>query len=169
LSTAVPSAASEAPITSGLQSSTFSSIFDAGNHGNSDLTFDFDFTTDGTGNQNLDFGGSNGDLDLSSFGGQVNSNQGNIDSMLQDLDGYGNASSSDFNIADLSHNTNNQTGDQGGSSTADDFGMSGGDLDMGMGMGANESNFDEMVNSMEFGDGDDGGQFNDAFFSFSDE
>lgn len=167
LSLAVSSAASEAPLTSGLQSSTLGSMFDSGNHGDSNLNFDFDFTTDGPGSQSLDFGGNNGDLDLSSFGGQANSNQENIDTMLPDLDGYGNSGSSDINILDLSNSTSNQNGDQGGDSNADDLGMSG-DLDITMGMEADESNFDQMVSAMEFSDtADEGGQF-DTYFAFND-
>jgi hypothetical protein len=169
LSVTIPSAASEAPITSGLQTATLGSMFDTGNHGDSDLNFNFDFTTDTSGNRSLDFGGGNGDLDLSSFGGETNNNQDNIGSILQDFDGYGNGDNSDFMLG-LSNNANdpsNQNGDQGGNSAADDFGMSGGDLDMEMGMGANESNFDEMADDMDYGDAnDDGGQF-DMFFNYS--
>jgi hypothetical protein len=160
LSVTVPSAAEEAPITSGLQSSTFESMFD---NGDSDL-FGFEFTTDTNGDQSHDFDGGNGDLDLSSFGDEAN-NQDNMEPMLQDFGGYGNGSNSDLmlNISNNTDDPNNQNGDQGDNSAADDFGS---DLDIVMGMGANESNFSDMVGDIDYSNAtDDISQF-DSYLTF---
>jgi hypothetical protein len=175
VSDAVPSAASEAPVTAGLQDATFDSLFD-GDNGESDLNFDdFNFSGDGTGNQNDDFGGSGGGFDLSSFGNQTNNDSGDPNSILQGLESFGDGSGAEFNLLDMS---NTATDNQGaGDNAGDDYGMSGGDLDMALGMGANESTFDDLLEGMDFGDGDDGtggdmmehGEFDDEFFGLNND
>lgn len=174
ISDAVPSAASEAPVTAGLQSTTLDSLYDANNNGESDLNFDdFNFSGDGTGNGNDDFGGNGGEFDLSSFGNQTNNDSGDPNSILQGLESFGDGTGADFNLLEMS---NNATDNQGtGDSAGDDFGMSGGDLDMALGMGANESTFDDLLEGMDFGDGDDGtggdmmehGEFDEEFFGLN--
>jgi hypothetical protein len=173
ISDAVPSAASEAPVTAGLQSTTVDSLFD-GNNGESDFNFDdYNFSGDGTGNQNDDFGGNGGDFDLSSFGNQTNNDSGDPNSILQGLESFGDGSGADFNLLDIS---NNATDNQGVSDNAgDEYGMSGGDLDMALGMGANESTFDDLLEGIDFGDDDDGtggdmmehGEFDEEFFGIN--
>jgi hypothetical protein len=172
-SDAVPSAASEAPVTAGLQNTTFDSMFDADNNGESDLFDDFNFSGDGTGNQNDEFGGNAGGFDLSSFGNQTNNDSGDPNSILQGLESFGDGSGGDFNLLDMSNNATDNHG--AGDNAGDDFGMSGGDLDMALGMGANESTFDDLLDGIDFGDGDDGtggdmmehGEFDDAFFGLN--
>lgn len=173
VSDAVPSAASEVPVTTGPQDTAFDSLFD-GDNGESDLNFDdFNFSGDGTGNQNDDFGGNGGDFDLSSFGNQTNNDSGDPSSILQGLESFGDGSGAEFNLLDMSNNaTDNQ---EAGDNAGDDYGMSGGDLDMALGMGANESTFDDLLEGMDFGDGDDGtggdmmehGVFDDEFFGLN--
>jgi len=170
ISDAAPSAASEAPVTGGLQSATFDELFDVSN-GESDLNFDdFNFSGDGSGNQNNDFGGNGGGFDLSSFGNQTNNDSGDPNSILQGLENFNDRNGGDFNLLDMS---NNATDNQGaGDNAGDDFGMSGGDLDMALGM---ESTFDDLLEGMDFGDGDDGtggdmmehGDFDDSFFGLN--
>jgi hypothetical protein len=175
ISDTVPSAASEAPVTADLQDATFDSMFDAGNNDDSDLNFDdFGFSGDGTGNQNDDFGGNSGDFDLSSFGNQANQDTGDPNSLLQGLDTFADGSGGEFNMLEMSNTGSNNNGV--GETGADDFGMSGGDLDMALGMGANESTFDDLLDGMDFGDADDDGtggdmmehgEFDDAYFGLN--
>jgi hypothetical protein len=177
ISDAAPSAASEAPVTGGLQNTTLDELFDS-NNGESDLNFeDFNFSGDGSGsgNRNDDFGGNGGEFDLSSFGNQANNDNGDPNSMLQGLDTFGDGSGGDFNLLDMS---NNATDNQGADDNAGgEFGMSGGDFDMALGMGANESTFDDLLEGMDFGDGDDGtggdvmehGDFDDVFFGLNND
>ena len=173
ISDAVPSAASEAPVAAGLQSTTVDSLFD-GNNGESDFNFDdYNFPGDGTDNQNDDFGGNGGDFDLSSFGNQTNHGSGDPNSILQGLESFGDGSGADFNMLDMSNNTTDNQG--AGDNAGDDYGMSGGDLDIALGMGANESTFDDLLEGMDFGDADDGtggdmmehGDFDDEFFGLN--
>ncbi|KAI9743849.1 MAG: hypothetical protein M1818_002583 [Claussenomyces sp. TS43310] len=166
-------AATEAPTTADLQNMDIDAFFDTGSTQNADLIFDdLEFTTDDKGHQNLDFGNTTADLDLSSFGDQVNSNNDDITAMLQGLDNYGSTSGNDLNMMDLS---NTGTNDQNIANNLiqDDFGMSGGDLDMALGVGNNQSTFDDLLDGMDFPDGtDDGtggnimehGEFDEAFF-----
>jgi hypothetical protein len=168
-----PSGDMEAPVSGGLQDTSFDPLFDTGNNGDSELNFDdFDFTGDNANGQNEDFGGNAGEFDLSSFGNQAKTNDGDPGAMLQGLDNFGNGGDgNDFSMLDLSNaTTNNQSTDQ---TAGDDFGMSGGDLEFALNMGANDSSFDDLLNGMDFGDGDnttagemmDHGEFSDAFFS----
>jgi hypothetical protein len=170
ISDAAPSAASEAPATGGLQSATFDELFDV-NNGESHLNFDdFNFSGDGSGNQNNDFGGNGGEFDLSSFGNQTNNGSGDPNSIIQGLENFGDGNGEEFNLLNMS---NNATDNQGaGDNAGDDIGMSGGDLDMALGM---ESTFDDLLEGMDFGDGDDGtggdmiehGDFDDEFFGLN--
>lgn len=172
---AAPSAASEAPVTGGLQGATFDELFD-GNNGESDLNFDdFNFSGDGSGNQTGDFGGNGGEFDLSSFGNQANDDNDDPNSLIQGLESFGDESGVDFNLLDMSHNS---TDDHGATSNVgDDFGMSGGEFDMALGTGANESTFDDLLEGMDFNDGDDAtggdmiehGDFDDEFFGLNND
>jgi hypothetical protein len=169
-----PSATSEALVAADLEDSAFDSMFDAGNNDDTDLNFDdFGFSGDATDNQN-DFSGNNGEFDLSSFGNHTNNDNGDPNSLLQGLERFGDGSGGDFNLLDMSNTGANNNGI--GENAADDFGMSGGDLDMALGMGANESNFDDLLDGIDFGDGDDDGgggdmmehgEFDDAFFGLN--
>ncbi len=173
VSDAAPSAASEAPVTGGLQSETFDELFD-GNNGESHLNFDdFNFSGEGSGNQNDEFSGNGGEFDLSSFGNHTNNDSGDPNSILPGLESFGNGSGGDFNMLDVSNNATDHQG--AGDNAGDDFGMSGGDLDTALGIGANESTFDDLLEGIDFGDADDGtgdsmmqhGEFDDDFFGIS--
>lgn len=173
MSNAGRTATSEAPATASLQTRDFDTVFDSTDNDAADLDFgDFDFGVNTTENQNHDFSGSGGGFDLSSFGNQASNNDGDTSSLLQGLDGFADGSGDNFDILDFSNNT---TGNKGTvESAGDDIGMSGGDLDMALGLGANnESTFDDLLDGMDFDDGDDNGtgedmmkhgEFDNAFF-----
>jgi hypothetical protein len=183
---AAPSAASEALVTGGLQSMNFDSIFGTeGNGESNDINFDdLDFSGDGTvnhNNANLDFGGNDGDMDLSSFGEHAvatSANNDDVSAMLQ-MDNFAHSGGdNDFSMLDLSNNSAQSNNNQAPTQPQDDFGMAGGDLDVALGIGNNESNFDDLLDGIDFGeDADNGaggdlmehGEFDDAFFGISGE
>lgn len=155
--------------------------------GHPDLDFDdFDFGPSNGGNdQNQnDFGATDGQMDLSTFGDPAQQQYGNDDvsSMLQGLESYANQApddGEDVGMLDAGAASGGDAGNlregegdamegvQGGAD--DDYGMSGADLDLAMGMG-NETSFDDLLDGMDFGD--EGGEgkgmqedeFGDAFF-----
>lgn len=163
-----PSGSLEVPAQTGVQSESFDSMFDIGTAGDTDLNFDdFDFNT---GHETHDYDQNDQDLDLSSFGNQEPSNKNDdVSTLLQGLESYGDGNGAeDFNPPELSNNaTTNQVGGiQDGLSTADDYGLSGGDLDMAMGIGNNDSTFDDLLEGMNMDfEGDASGEFDDAFFA----
>jgi hypothetical protein len=161
----VPSAASEAPATTGLQDTSLDDLFDIGGAGDGDLNFDdFDFNT---GNSNQDFDQNDGGLDLSSFGNQASNKDDDVSNLLPGLESYGDGNEGgDFNSLDLSSTTNNL-----GVGGTEDFGMSGGDLDMALGMGNNESAFDDLLEGMDMDDFVDDGtnEFDDTFFGLDND
>jgi hypothetical protein len=172
-----PSASSEAPMTSELQAEAFDSMFDNNDHNEGDMNFDdFDFSGDGSGNQNPDFDSSGGVFDLSSFGNQTSNDNAEAGALLQGLDSFGDGTGGDFAMLDLS---NDATGNLGNvENSGNEFGMSGGDLDTALGMGVNDSTFDDLLDGMDFGDGADGGtggdmmehgDFDDEFFGINNE
>lgn len=201
------SPATAAPESHEAQAMNFDSLFDVGESaGNAELNFDdLDFSADAGSAQPLDFSDSNGDLDLSSFGDHVNTNNDDINAMFQGLENFGDTSdpqppqqqqqSHDFTMADLlpsnpttnndqslttpttHNNENNNTAATSTTDAAlpDDYGMSGGDLDMALGVANNESMFDDLLDGIDFSDGADDnnslggnmmehGEFEDAYF-----
>ena len=151
-----------------------------------DLNFDdFDFGTDNAAdqgeNQGQDYSMENdGHIDLSTFGETTDQPFGNDDgsSMLQGLESYANQvpeESGDINML----GTTNAGGNSGGDAeiinldAEDGVGMSGADLDLAMGIGGNETNFDELLDSLDFDGGEDttgldNQEFNDAYFGIGD-
>lgn len=163
-----------------------------------DLNFDdFDFGPDNTASeqvQSQDFAHNDAQMDLSTFGDHTQQQQqfsnDDVSSMLQGLETYANQAPDEGGDVDMlgggdvgDGNDNVAAGGEagaegnqvmgGGPGAAghDEFGMSGTDLDLAMGMGANETSFDDLLDGMDFGGGGEGeggeleGQeFDDAFF-----
>jgi hypothetical protein len=148
-----------------------------------DLDFDdFDFGPSNGGNdQNQnDFEETDVQMDLSTFGDPAHQQYGNDDvsSMLQGLESYANQApddGEDVGMLDAGGDAGDLAGGEGDvmedvqGGADDDYGMSGADLDLAMGMG-NETSFDDLLDGMDFGD--EGGEgkgmqedkFGDAFF-----
>ncbi|KFZ07258.1 hypothetical protein V501_06619 [Pseudogymnoascus sp. VKM F-4519 (FW-2642)] len=149
-----------------------------------DLNFDdFDFGTDnaaGGENQDQDYSMQNdGHIDLSTFGEASDQPFGDDgSSMLQGLESYANQvpeESGDINMLD----TTNTGGNAGGDGEIinldgeDGIGMSGADLDLAMDIGGNETNFDDLLDGLDFDGGDDttgleNQEFDDAYFGIGD-
>ncbi|OBT90626.1 hypothetical protein VE02_00486 [Pseudogymnoascus sp. 03VT05] len=150
-----------------------------------DLNFDdFDFGTDnaaGGENQGQDYSMQNdGHIDLSTFGEASDQPFGNDDgsSMLQGLESYANQvpeESGDINMLDTTNTGGNAGGDGGiiNLDGEDGIGMSGADLDLAMDIGGNETNFDDLLDGLDFEGGDDttgleNQEFDDAYFGIGD-
>jgi hypothetical protein len=168
----------------------YESLFDpkSAHDDHPDLNFDdFDFGTDNAAadgqDQGQDYSMQNdGPIDLSTFGEPSDNQFGNDDgsSMLQGLETYANQvpeESGDINMLDTTNTGGaNTTGDgeiinlDGGE---DGVGMSGADLDLAMGLGGNETSFDDLLDGMDFEGGDDttgleNHEFDDAYFQIGD-
>lgn len=150
-----------------------------------DLNFDdFDFGTDtaaGGENQDQDYSMQNdGHIDLSTFGEASDQPFGNDDgsSMLQGLESYANQvpeESGDINMLDTANTSGNAGGDGEiiNLDGEDGIGMSGADLDLAMDIGGNETNFDDLLDDLDFEGGDDttgleNQEFDDAYFHIGD-
>lgn len=152
-----------------------------------DLNFDdFDFGTDTAAadqgdNQGQDYSMQNdGHIDLSTFGEPTDQPFGNDDgsSMLQGLESYANQvpeESGDINMLDTANSGGNAGGDGEiiNLDGEDGVGMSGADLDLAMGIGGNETNFDDLLDGLDFEGGDDttgleNQEFDDAYFGIGD-
>ncbi|KFY76214.1 hypothetical protein V499_04038 [Pseudogymnoascus sp. VKM F-103] len=150
-----------------------------------DLNFDdFDFGTDnaaGGENQDQDYSMQNdGHIDLSTFGEASDQPFGNDDgsSMLQGLESYANQvpeESGDINMFDTTNTGGNTAGDGDiiNLDGEDGIGMSGADLDLAMDIGGNETNFDDLLDGLDFEGGDDttgleNQEFDDAYFRIGD-
>ncbi|KFZ03215.1 hypothetical protein V502_11136 [Pseudogymnoascus sp. VKM F-4520 (FW-2644)] len=152
-----------------------------------DLNFDdFDFGTDTAAadqgdNQGQDYSMQNdGNIDLSTFGEPTDQPFGNDDgsSMLQGLESYANQvpeESGDINMLDTANSGGNAGGDGEiiNLDGEDGVGMSGADLDLAMGIGGNETNFDDLLDGLDFEGGDDttgleNHEFDDAYFGIGD-
>lgn len=152
-----------------------------------DLNFDdFDFGTDTAAadqgdNQGQDYSMQNdGHIDLSTFGEPTDQPFGNDDgsSMLQGLESYANQvpeESGDINMLDMANSGANAGGDGEiiNLDGEDGVGMSGADLDLAMGIGGNETNFDDLLDGLDFEGGDDttgleNQEFDDAYFGIGD-
>ncbi|KFX99165.1 hypothetical protein V490_01916 [Pseudogymnoascus sp. VKM F-3557] len=167
----------------------YESLFDpkSAHDDHPDLNFDdFDFGTDNAATDGQDQGQdysmqNDGTIDLSTFGEPSDNQFGNDDgsSMLQGLESYANQvpeESGDINMLDTTNAGANTTGDgeiinlDGGE---DGVGMSGADLDLAMGLGGNETSFDDLLDGMDFEGGDDttgleNHEFDDAYFQIGD-
>lgn len=151
-----------------------------------DLNFDdFDFGTDTAAadgqDQGQDFSMQNdGNIDLSTFGDSNDQPFGNDDgnSMLPGLESYANQvpeDSGDINMLDTANTGGNAGGDGEiiNLDGEDGVGMSGADLDLAMGIGGNETNFDDLLDGLDFEGGDDttgleNQEFDDAYFGIGD-
>jgi hypothetical protein len=150
-----------------------------------DLNFDdFDFGTENAAegeNQGQDYSMQNdGHIDLSTFGEASDQPFGNDDgsSMLQGLESYANQvpeKSGDINMLDTANTGGNAGGDGEiiNLDGEDGIGMSGADLDLAMDIGGNETNFDDLLDGMDFEGGDDttgleNQEFDDAYFGIGD-
>ncbi|ELR05218.1 hypothetical protein VC83_07723 [Pseudogymnoascus destructans] len=150
-----------------------------------DLNFDdFDFGTDnaaGGENQDQEYSMANdGHIDLSTFGEACDQPFGNDDgsSMLQGLESYANQvpeEGADINMLDTANSGGNAGGDGEiiNLDGEDGVGMSGADLDLAMGIGGNETNFDDLLDSLDFEGGDEttgleNQKFDDAYFGIGD-
>lgn len=153
-----------------------------------DLNFDeFDFGADNSAGdqaqgQGQDFTQNDGHLDLSTFGDHTDQQFGNDDgsNMLQGLESYANQvpeDGGDINMLDVT-NTGGNGATEGDAirldGDNDDVGMSGADLDLALGLGGNETAFDELLDGLDFGDGADdhtgldNQEFDDAFYGIDD-
>lgn len=180
-STSIPAPATEQSSSKEFQEVDLDSMFGEVEDAESNkLTFDDDmnFTGGGQDNTNIDFGDANGDLDLSSFGDPVHNSNDEVNDMLKGFDGFAAAdSSNDFSMMDLGNTSTSNAMDTSGGKEQDDFGMSGGDLDMALGLENNESTFDDLLDGIDFGDGVDNsgqdlmehGEFDDAFFGMGND
>ncbi|OBT66737.1 hypothetical protein VE03_04089 [Pseudogymnoascus sp. 23342-1-I1] len=167
---------------------TYESLFDPksahGDHQDLNLD-DFDFGTDNGAAEGQDQGQyfsmqNDGDIDLSTFGEPTDQPFGNDDgsSMLQGLESYANQvpeESGDINMLDTANSGGNAgTGDGEiiNLDGEDGVGMSSADLDLAM-MGGNETNFDDLLDGLDFEGGDDttgleNQEFDDAYFGIGD-
>ncbi|KAL5347802.1 hypothetical protein ACLOAV_007212 [Pseudogymnoascus australis] len=150
---------------------TYESLFGpkSANDDNQDLNlYDFDFGTDNAAadgqDQGQDFSMQNdGHIDLSTFGEATDQPFGNDDgsSMLQGLESYANQvpeESGDISMLDTANTGGNAGGDGGGMINldgGDGVGMSSADLDLAMDIGGNETNFDDLLDGLDFEGGDD--------------
>ncbi|KFY47103.1 hypothetical protein V495_02096 [Pseudogymnoascus sp. VKM F-4514 (FW-929)] len=150
----------------------YESLFDpkSAHDDHPDLNFDdFDFGTDNAAadgqDQGQDYSMQNdGHIDLSTFGEPSDNQFGNDDgsSMLQGLESYANQvpeESGDINMLDTTTNAGANTAGDGEiinlDGGEDGVGMSGADLDLAMGLGGNETSFDDLLDGMDFEGGDD--------------
>ena len=164
---------------------TYESLFGpkSANDDHPDL-YDFDFGTDNAAegdNQGQDYSMQNdGHIDLSTFGEASDQPFGNGDgsSMLQGLESYANRvpeESGDINMLDTANTGGNAGGDGEiiNLDGEDGIGMSGADLDLAMDIGGKETNFDDLLDSLDFEGGDDttgleNQEFDDAYFGIGD-
>lgn len=168
---------------------TYESLFGAksANDDNQDLNlYDFDFGTDNAAadgqDQGQDFSMQNdGHIDLSTFGETTDQPFGNDDgsSMLQGLESYANQvpeEGGDINMLDTANTGGNAGADGGGIINldgGDGVGMSSADLDLALDIGGNETNFDDLLDGLDFEGGDDTAglenqEFDDAYFRIGD-
>jgi hypothetical protein len=170
---------------------TYESLFgpESAHDDHPDLNFDdFDFGAGNTAadhnqDQGQDYTQNDGQIDLSTFGEHSDQQYGNDDesSMLQGLESYANQvpeDSGDIIMLDAASSAGN--GDSEGEAIHvdggenDNVGMSGADLDLAMGLGGNETNFDDLLDGLDFeGGGDDqtgleNQEFDDAYFGIGD-
>ncbi|KFY09720.1 hypothetical protein V492_05371 [Pseudogymnoascus sp. VKM F-4246] len=165
---------------------TYESLFGSknGHDEHPDLNFDdFDFGTDtaaGEGGEGQDYSMPNdGHIDLSTFGDDTQFGNDDGSSMLQGLESYANQvpeEGGDINMLGTANTSGNAAADgeivnlDGGE---DGVGMSGADLDLAMDLGGNETNFDDLLDGLDFPGGDDttgleNQEFDDAYFHIED-
>ncbi|KFY26615.1 hypothetical protein V493_03979 [Pseudogymnoascus sp. VKM F-4281 (FW-2241)] len=152
-----------------------------------DLNFDdFDFGTDNAANQgdnqDQDYSLQNdGHMDLSTFGEATDQPFGNDggSSMLPGLESYANQVPEESGDTNMFGTANDGGGNAGGDGEiinldgGDGVGMSGADLDLALDIGGNETNFDDLLDSLDFDGGEDttgleNHEFNDAYFGVGD-